>query len=280
MTSPDRAAHPGPVRDFVGYGPQPPDFDWPGGARIAINLVVNYEEGGEYSLGEDGVNDTWGEYSFQYGPEIRDIGTETHMEYGSRVGIWRLCRLIDRHQIPVTFAACALAVERNPPLGEWLRSRDHDVLAHGYHWYGPDAVGMDRDQERDEIGRAVDSLLRTTGRRPRGWMVRSFPTVHTRELLVLREPQAQPRLPARRGEARLRRAADDGRHPRPLERAAGAGLRGPGLHRVRAGPGRRALHATYRRRGVLDQVLPARPGVTGSPRGGPPRSPPRRSGIA
>ena len=74
------AAHPGPVRDFVGYGPRPPDFEWPGGARVAINLVVNYEEGGEYSLNEDGVNDTWGEYSFQYGPEIRDIGTETHME--------------------------------------------------------------------------------------------------------------------------------------------------------------------------------------------------------
>jgi hypothetical protein len=82
----------GPVRDFVGYGPEPPDFDWPGGARIAINLVVNYEEGGEYSLNEDGVNDTWGEYSFQYGPDIRDIGTETHMEYGSRVGIWRHSR--------------------------------------------------------------------------------------------------------------------------------------------------------------------------------------------
>ena len=60
---------------------------------MAINLVVNYEEGGEYSLADDGVNDTWGEYSFQYGPEIRDLGTETHMEYGSRVGIWRICRL-------------------------------------------------------------------------------------------------------------------------------------------------------------------------------------------
>ena len=77
--SDNHLAHPGPARDFVGYGPQPPDFQWPGGARVAINLVVNYEEGGEYSLNEDGVNDTWGEYSFQYGPEIRDIGTETHM---------------------------------------------------------------------------------------------------------------------------------------------------------------------------------------------------------
>jgi peptidoglycan/xylan/chitin deacetylase (PgdA/CDA1 family) len=175
---------PGPARDFVGYGPEPPDTDWPGGARVAVNLVVNYEEGGEYSLGDDGVNDTWGEYSFQYGPDIRDLGTETHMEYGSRVGIWRICRLIDRYQIPVTFAACALAVERNPPLAEWLRARDHDLLGHGYHWYGPDTRALTRDQEREEIRKAVGSLEKTTGKRVPGWMVRSFPTVHTRELLI------------------------------------------------------------------------------------------------
>ena len=76
MTSPHRPAHPGPARDFVGYGPEPPDFDWPGGARIAINLVVNYEEGCEYSLNTDGVNDTWGEYSFQYGPDA-NYGSQT-----------------------------------------------------------------------------------------------------------------------------------------------------------------------------------------------------------
>lgn len=184
MSDPRRPAFPGPTRDFVGYGPTPPDFDWPGAARIAINLVINYEEGGEYSLNEDGVNDSWGEYSFRYGPDIRDLGTETHMEYGSRVGIWRLCRLIDRYQIPVTFSACALAIERNPPLGEWLRAREHDILAHGYRWYGPDAVVMSRDQERAEISKAISSLEQTTGQRARGWMVRSFPTIHTRELLV------------------------------------------------------------------------------------------------
>ena len=176
-TQPD---FPGPVRDFVGYGPEPPDFQWPGGARVAVNLVVNYEEGGEYSLNDDGVNDTWGEYSFQYGPDIRDLGTETHMEYGSRVGVWRICRLIDRYQIPATFCACALAVERNPPLAGWLRARGHDVLAHGYHWYGPDTAALTRDQEREEIRKAVGSLRKTTGTPPPGWMVRSFPTVHTR----------------------------------------------------------------------------------------------------
>jgi peptidoglycan/xylan/chitin deacetylase (PgdA/CDA1 family) len=176
----------GPARDFVGYGPQPPRFRWPGGALVAINLVVNYEEGGEYSLPDDGINDSWGEYSFQYGPQIRDLGTETHMEYGSRVGIWRLCRLIEAFQIPATFAACALALERNPPLCDWLRDRGHDILGHGYHWYGPDAGPgpMTRDQERAEIAAAVESFQRATGQRIRGWMVRSFPTVHTRELLA------------------------------------------------------------------------------------------------
>jgi hypothetical protein len=110
--------------------------------------VVNYEEGGEYSLNDDGVNDTWGEYSFQYGPDIRDIGTETHMEYGSRVGIWRLCRLIDRYQIPVTFSACALAVERTRRSVSGCGPGIMTCSPTGYHWYGPDAVGMSRDQER------------------------------------------------------------------------------------------------------------------------------------
>ena len=108
-------------------------------------------------------------------------------DHGSRVGIWRICRLIDSCRIPATFNAVARALERNPPLCDWLRGRDHDVLGHGYHWYGPDAgpgAGMTREQERAEIARAVESVQRTTGQRIRGWMVRSFPTVHTRELLA------------------------------------------------------------------------------------------------
>lgn len=177
----------GPARDLVGYGPVPPAVHWPGGALLGINLVVNYEEGAEYSLVEDGFNDTWGEYSYQYPPEVRDFGTEMHFEYGSRVGIWRLCRLFDQYRIPVTFNACALALERNPPLCDWLRAREHDILGHGYRWYGPDTslgAKMTRDDERHEIRAAIESVQKTIGQRVRGWMVRSFPTVHTRELLV------------------------------------------------------------------------------------------------
>jgi peptidoglycan/xylan/chitin deacetylase (PgdA/CDA1 family) len=177
----------GPVRDLVGYGPNPPRVRWPDDALVAVNLMINYEEGAEYNITDDGVNDSWGEYSFQYPPETRDLGTETHFEFGSRVGIWRLCRIFDQFGIDVTFNACALALERNPPLCEWIRARHHDIHGHGYRWYGPDTtIGatMTRDDEREEIRKAVESVQKTTGQRLRGWMVRSFPFLHTRELLV------------------------------------------------------------------------------------------------
>src|SRR5207245_7175949 len=154
MDDSPRQPTPGPQRDFVGYGPFPPQVRWPDGSLVAVNIVINYEEGAEYSVPDDGVNDTWGEYTFQYGPEIRDLGTEMHMEYGSRVGIWRLCRLLDELGVDATFNACALALERNPPLCEWLRTHNHDIMGHGYRWYGRDTVpgaAMTRDQERAEI---------------------------------------------------------------------------------------------------------------------------------
>ena len=185
LPAPSRST--GPVRDFVGYGPEPPAIRWRDGALLAVNLVINYEEGAEYSVPDDGVNDSWGEYSFQFGPEIRDLGTERHFEFGSRVGIWRLCRLFDEFRVDVTFNACALALERNPPLCDWIRARNHDIMGHGFRWYGPDAplaARMTRDDEREEIRKAVESVLKTTGQRVRGWMVRSFPTLDTLELLV------------------------------------------------------------------------------------------------
>ena len=80
-----------------------------------INLVVNYEEGAEYSLLDgDSTNDAYGEYSYEVGPTVRDLSTETHMEFGSRVGGWRLARLLDDYGIPATIDVCAHALERNP----------------------------------------------------------------------------------------------------------------------------------------------------------------------
>jgi len=114
--APSRA---GPPRDFVGYGPRPPRISWPGDCRVAVNLVVVYEEGSEYSFTEgDGRNEAWGEYNIEVAGHIRDPGTETHFEYGSRAGIWRIARLLDRHGIPATISACTVALQRNPAVAD------------------------------------------------------------------------------------------------------------------------------------------------------------------
>lgn len=172
----------GPARDFTGYGRYPPVVRWPRGAQLVISVVLNYESGAEYSSVEDGRNDTWGEYSYQIGPEVRDLGTETHFEFGSRAGVWRLARLFDRLRVPVSVGACAVALERNPAVAEWITGSGHEALAHGYRW--SEVSSMTRAQERDHLHRAVDVFQRLTGSHPLGWYVRSFPSVHTRELLV------------------------------------------------------------------------------------------------
>ncbi|WP_328608549.1 polysaccharide deacetylase family protein [Amycolatopsis sp. NBC_00345] len=170
-------------RDFVGYGRYPPQVRWPGDAKVVVNLVVNYEEGAEYSVPDgDGRNDGWGEYAYEVGPEVRDLGTETHYEFGSRVGIWRLARIFDRYDVPVSVGACAVALERNPAVAEWIRERGHDVVGHGWRWL--DYARMSLSDERDHLRRAIESLERTTGQRPRGWYVRSFPSERTLDLLV------------------------------------------------------------------------------------------------
>src|SRR5258708_24031824 len=107
----------GPARDFVGYGRRTPPVRWPGDASLVVNIVLNYEPGAEYSLPDgDGRNDSWGEYSYQVGPQVRALGTETHFESGSRAGIWRLARLFDRYQGPVTISSSRPPLQHNPAL--------------------------------------------------------------------------------------------------------------------------------------------------------------------
>lgn len=179
----DPAAFDALPRDFVGYGRHTPDVRWPDGSSVAVNIVVNYEEGAEYSLLDgDGTNDAWGEYSYEIPPTVRDIGTESHMEFGSRVGAWRLARLLDDYQIDATIDVCALALERNPEYAAWIRESSYDVMGHGWRW--TEDSRFTREEERALMRRAIDSIQATTGERIRGWIVRSFPSVHTRSLLV------------------------------------------------------------------------------------------------
>lgn len=183
MTALQDANHLGPKRDYVGYGPDVPDIRWPGGARIALNIVVSYEEGSEQSklLGDE-ANEGMVDLPHGLPHSERDLAVESQYEYGSRVGIWRLTRLFDRLQVPMTVFAAAVAVERNPRFGEWIAASGNDVCAHGWRWEKPSY--LTRAQEAERIGWAVESLRRTCGEAPLGWYCRYGPSVNTRELVV------------------------------------------------------------------------------------------------
>ena len=171
------------IRDLVGYGPNPPVIEWPGGARIAVSMVVNYEEGAEYStLDGDSHHETNSEVPSPVPPGQRDVFNESFFEYGSRVGVWRLLDLLDRYQAPSTFFCCALALERNPAAAREIVARGHEVCGHGYRW--EEHHLMSRDQEHESIRKTVESLTRTTGQRPVGWFTRYGASINTRELVA------------------------------------------------------------------------------------------------
>jgi peptidoglycan/xylan/chitin deacetylase (PgdA/CDA1 family) len=175
----------GPERDFVGYGPTPPDPKWPGGARLALNFVLNYEEGSEPSIGDgEAATETWFTESHGIGAGVpgRDLAAEGLFEYGSRVGFWRLLRLLQERQFPATVFGCALALERNPAAAQAVRDNGFDVCCHGWRWI--QHYLLDEAQEREHIRKAVASLQATTGARPEGWYCRYAPSVNTRRLLV------------------------------------------------------------------------------------------------
>jgi peptidoglycan/xylan/chitin deacetylase (PgdA/CDA1 family) len=174
---------PGPRRDFVGYGRRQPRVVWPKAAKVAVNLVVNYEEGSEYSIpAGDGRNEGWAELPPAIGNDTRDLMTESVYEYGGRAGIWRVMRLFDEYQVKVTFFAAAVALERNPEVASWLKEAGHEPCSHGWRWI--EHWKLTRDQEREHIRAAVDSIQRTCGERPLGWYCRYGPSVNTRELLI------------------------------------------------------------------------------------------------
>jgi peptidoglycan/xylan/chitin deacetylase (PgdA/CDA1 family) len=174
---------PGPRRHFPGYGRRQPKVVWPNGAKVAVNLVVNYEEGSEYSKpAGDGRNEGLAEIPYLMDPQYRDLCAESVYEYGSRAGIWRLMRLFDEYDVKVTFYACAVALERNPEVGQWVQEAGHEPCSHGWRW--SEHWLFDREQEREHMQWAIESIERTCGERPLGWYCRYGPSVNTRELVV------------------------------------------------------------------------------------------------
>jgi allantoinase len=170
-------------RDFIGYGKNPPVVTWLGNARIAVQVAVNYEEGSEYSLLDgDPHREPTGDVTSPVPLDQRDLLNESFFEYGSRVGVWRLLDLLDKHGIKSTFLACGLALERNPSVARDITARGHEPAGHGYRW--EEYHKMSREAERDAIRKTVQAIRSTTGERPVGWMPRYGPSVNTRELLV------------------------------------------------------------------------------------------------
>ncbi len=171
-------------RDYIGYGANPPKFSWPEGARLAVSLVVNYEEGSEYTLTSgDDRQETLGEWGTkEFPPGVRNLANESMFEYGSRVGFWRLMDMFSKYEVPATFGCCAVALEKNPEAAKAIVSAGHEVCSHGYRW--EEHFLMSEEQERERIRLAVESLQKTTGERPLGWYCRTAPSTNTRRLLV------------------------------------------------------------------------------------------------
>jgi peptidoglycan/xylan/chitin deacetylase (PgdA/CDA1 family) len=171
------------MRDLVGYGRELPQVRWPDDAQVAVSFCVNYEEGSEYSteLG-DKRNEELGEIPYGLSGEYPDLTVQSIYEYGSRAGNWRLARLFDEYEIKVTYFACAVALERNPDVGVWIREGGHEVCSHGYRW--EEHWLLDEQTEREHIKRAITSITQTCGSRPLGWYCRYGPSERTRSLLV------------------------------------------------------------------------------------------------
>lgn len=171
-------------RDLQGYGPNPPQADWPGGARLAVQVVLNYEEGAENCvLHGDAASEAF--LSELPGatprPDVRHMSMESVYDYGARVGVWRLARLFDRYRLPVTVFAAGMAAERHPQAVRALHAAGHEICAHGHRWI--DYQYVPAEVEREHMRLAIAALRDVTGERPLGWYTgRSSP--NTRRLVV------------------------------------------------------------------------------------------------
>ncbi|WP_067706394.1 allantoinase PuuE [Nocardia yamanashiensis] len=170
-------------RDMVGYGPNPPHPHWPGDANIAVNFVLNYEEGGENNVldgdpaSETFLSDIVPAAAF---PD-RHMSMESIYEYGSRAGLWRVLRLFEERDIPLTIFGVARALERNPEAVAAFKRLGHEIACHGLRWISYQSV--DAATERKHMEEAVGIITRLFGEAPKGWYTgRDSP--QTRELVV------------------------------------------------------------------------------------------------
>ncbi|HEY9907195.1 MAG TPA: allantoinase PuuE [Thermosynechococcaceae cyanobacterium] len=171
-------------RDLVGYGRTPPHPQWPNQARIALQFVINYEEGGENcilhgdSASEAFLSEIVGAVPFL---GMRHMSMESIYEYGSRSGFWRLHRLFTSRRLPITVFGIAMALERNPDAVAAMLEADWEIASHGYRWI--DYKDFNAEDEREHLQRAIDLHTRITGNRPLGWYT-GRTSSHTQRLVA------------------------------------------------------------------------------------------------
>ena len=157
-------------RDMKGYGRHTPDPQWPGGAKVAVQFVLNYEEGGESCIldgdpaSENLLSEIVGAAAW---PGQRNLNMESIYEYGSRAGFWRIRRLFEEFGLPLTVYGVAQAMERHPDVVEAMMKSGWEITSHGYRWI--DYQHFTPAQEMEHIQRAIEIQTRLTGERPLGW---------------------------------------------------------------------------------------------------------------
>ena len=172
-----------PVRDFRGYGRQPPHAQWPGDARIAININLNFEAGGERSiLDGDGTSESMlSDTGFPGYSGKRSPIVESAFEYGTRAGVWRILRILKKFDVKCSVLGVVKSLERNPDALAAFMADGHEIVSHGYRWL--DYQLVDEPTEREHIRLAVESIKAMTGKAPVGWMT-GRPSENTRRLLA------------------------------------------------------------------------------------------------
>ena len=172
-----------PDRDLVGYGGRWPDLSWPNGARLAVSVVVNFEEGAEQQVGDgDPVSERIGEVISVVEAGKRDRGQEQIFAYGMRAGLWRMLEALERHRVPATFFCCGQAVARSPHLAQAVTALGHEAALHGWRWR-PHADYSDRETEAADIDRSIAAVTQACGERPVGFFCRGAESDWTRSLL-------------------------------------------------------------------------------------------------
>ncbi|MDF1790974.1 MAG: polysaccharide deacetylase family protein [Thalassobaculaceae bacterium] len=169
-------------RDFRGYGGTPPHPHWPEDARLAVSFVVNVEEGAELSVS---LGDERNEAVYEIVEEVvgvPDPAKDTHFDYGTRAGYWRIMDLFDSHGAKAQMNCCARALTLSPWMAQDMVARGHEIACHSYRWERH--ANMAEDHERAVIARCVEEIRTAAGTRPVGWHTRSAASPNTRRLLV------------------------------------------------------------------------------------------------